>query len=107
MKTLNINGNGNMSCQWGLNQIATTTNDPNISTEIKNEIDTLLAEIQADGFQEIHFEYGNGRNFTHKSGSNNMVEITNTENNLFATMETWASELIPETNGAGPEAAEE
>ena len=103
MKTLNIKGDGTLTCHWGLNGVITTTNDPNISTEIKNEIDSLMAELQSDGFQEIHFEYGNGRNFTHKSGSNNVVEITNTDNNLFTTMETWASELIGESSDDPPE----
>ena len=103
MKTLNIKGNGEMVCQWGLNQITLTTNDPNIPNEVQKEIDALLAEIQADGFQEIHFEYGNGRNFTHKSGSDNIVEITNTDNNLFTTMETWASDLLVDDASPVPE----
>ena len=103
MKTLNIKGDGTVTCHWGLNGVITTTNDPNIPTEIKNEMDTLMAELQAEGFQEIHFEYGNGRNFTHKSGSNNVVEITNTDNNLFTTMETWASDLLVDDASPIPE----
>ena len=96
MKTLNIKGNGTVACHWGDNEIVTDTSDPNIPSETLTEINALMAEIQAEGYQEIHFEYGGGRNFTHKAGSSHVEEITNTDHNLFTTMETWAANLLDE-----------
>lgn len=96
MKTLNIKGNGEIICHWSDNQIVTDTSDPNIPSDTMTEINALMAEIQAQGFQEIHFEYGGGRNYTHKAGSNSVEAIPNTENNLFTTMETWAANLLDE-----------
>lgn len=96
MKTLNIKGNGQIICHWADNQIVTDTSDPNIPSDTITEINALMAEIQAEGYQEIHFEYGNGKNFTHKAGSGYVDEITNTDNNLFTTMETWAANLLDE-----------
>ena len=96
MKILNIKANGSMSLTWANNDVITDTSDVNIPSDTLAEINELMAEIQADGFQEIHFEYGLGKNFTHKAGSQNMEEITNTDNNLFATMETWGANLLPD-----------
>lgn len=103
MKTLNIKGDGTVICHWGVNEIITNTANPDIPEDIKDQMDNLMAEIQADGFQEIHFEYGMGRNFTHKSGVNKLIEIPNTENSLFETMETWATSLIEEASNEPPE----
>lgn len=94
MKTLNIKADGRISCVWGVNELVSDTSDPNIPSDTLAEINTLMAELQADGFQEIHFEYGLGRNFTHKAGSGEVETITNTDNNLFTTMETWAANLL-------------
>ena len=85
-----------MSLTWANNDVITDTSDVNIPSDTLAEINELMAEIQADGFQEIHFEYGLGKNFTHKAGSQKMEEITNTDNNLFATMETWGANLLPD-----------
>jgi len=96
MKTLNIKGDGTITCHWSNNQIVTDTSNPDIPSSTMTEINALMAEIQADGFQEIHFEYGGGRNFTHKAGSEKVEAIPNTDNNLFATLETWAANLLDE-----------
>ncbi len=95
MKTLNIKADGSLHCMWGNNVVITTTSDTGIPSDTRKEIDELMAEIQKNGYQEIHFEYGLGRNFTHKASFENVEEISNTDNNVFATMETWAAPLVP------------
>lgn len=94
MKTLNIKGDGSIICVWSNNSVVTDTSDPRIPSDTLALINDLMAEVQADGFQEIHFEYGGGRNFTHKAGTEKMEPIPNTDNNLFQTMETWAANLL-------------
>lgn len=98
MKTLNIKADGSIDCVWSVYSVKTDTSNSDIPSETLAEINTLMSQIQADGFQEIHFEYGLGKNFTHKAGLQKMEEITNTDNNLFATMETWAANLLSDEN---------
>lgn len=96
--TLNIRSNGRI--EYNLNDIkqwVTDTSDPLLTAEVAALVQSLIDDLQAGGFTEIHMETNDTRSFVQK------VAIGRAEDGghpndyqLFSTMKEWGAVLYDE-----------
>ena len=93
LKYLNVKVDGTFEgCYNGMNFNADTSYS-SLSSDTVGKIQSLINEIQSDGYVEIHIETNNGNNFVHKRGAMSMDAEDNVNSyELFEDM-SWTSEL--------------
>lgn len=90
MKVFNLKTTGVISFVFDDLEVVTDTSDINFTSSMQTKLNNLVAELQANNFQEIHMESNSRSVFTHKVGIDNFEALDYADHEIFTTMETWS-----------------
>lgn len=96
MKAFNLKTNGSVEINYeGAGYLADTSH-PDFTTSQQNALQSLVAELQTDGYNEIHIETNNLDNFVHKKATNGMDASDNVNSyQIFVDLGEYAESLKP------------